>query len=78
MGPVVGVALAAGAATETGQLHRKGLPPVRLKGQLDPGQSLSIATAYRYVHEGLDVIVAHAPDLRPGRARHDDRCGSGS
>ncbi len=25
---------------------------------------VSIATAYRYLHEGLDVIAAHAPDLR--------------
>src|SRR3712207_1365485 len=25
---------------------------------------LSIATAYRYLHEALDVIAAHAPDLR--------------
>jgi hypothetical protein len=24
---------------------------------------VSIATAYRYVHEGIDVIAAHAPDL---------------
>src|SRR5437763_1929929 len=24
---------------------------------------LSIATAYRYLHEALDVIAAHAPDL---------------
>jgi len=24
---------------------------------------VSIATAYRYLHEGLDVIAAHAPDL---------------
>jgi hypothetical protein len=31
---------------------------------------LSIATAYRYLHEALDVIAGHAPDLadvsRPG------------
>ena len=24
---------------------------------------MSIATAYRYLHEGLDVIAVHAPDL---------------
>jgi hypothetical protein len=24
---------------------------------------VSIATAYRYLHEGIDVIAAHAPDL---------------
>jgi hypothetical protein len=31
---------------------------------------VSIATAYRYLHEGLDVIAAHAPDLQDvlGRA----------
>jgi hypothetical protein len=26
---------------------------------------VSIATAYRYLHEGIDVIAAHAPDLHP-------------
>ncbi len=33
---------------------------------------LSIATAYRYLHEALDVIAAHAPDLADvlTRARH--------
>lgn len=30
---------------------------------------VSIATAYRYLHEGLDVIAAHAPDLRDVLAR---------
>src|SRR3954471_6552125 len=33
---------------------------------------VSIATAYRYVHEGLDVIATHAPDLHEVFARTDD------
>lgn len=30
---------------------------------------VSIATAYRYLHEGIDVIAAHAPDLSDVLAR---------
>lgn len=30
---------------------------------------ISIATAYRYLHEGIDVIAAHAPDLADVLAR---------
>ncbi len=33
---------------------------------------MSIATAYRYLHEGLDVIAAHAPDLHDVLARAHD------
>jgi hypothetical protein len=33
---------------------------------------LSIATAYRYLHEGLDVIAAHTPDLHDVLARAHD------
>jgi hypothetical protein len=33
---------------------------------------LSIATAYQYLHEGLDVIAAHAPDLHEVLARAHD------
>jgi hypothetical protein len=37
--------------------HRLDLRTLAADGQL------SIATAYRYLHEGLDEIAAHAPDL---------------
>lgn len=37
--------------------HRLDLRVLALQAQV------SIATAYRYLHEGLDVIAAHAPDL---------------
>ena len=32
---------------------------------------MSIATAYRYLHEAIDVIAAHAPDLREVFRRAD-------
>src|SRR3954469_11130712 len=37
--------------------HRLDLRTLALQARV------SIATAYRYLHEGLDVIAAHAPDL---------------
>jgi hypothetical protein len=37
--------------------HRLDLRTLALRARV------SIATAYRYLHEGLDVIAAHAPDL---------------
>jgi hypothetical protein len=37
--------------------HRLDLRTLALQAKV------SIATAYRYLHEGLDVIAAHAPDL---------------
>src|SRR3954453_21570081 len=39
--------------------HRRRLDLRTLAGQA----GLSIATAYRYLHEALEVIAAHAPDL---------------
>src|SRR3954454_17806858 len=37
--------------------HRLDLLPLALQARI------SIATAYRYLHEGVDVIAGHAPDL---------------
>ena len=30
--------------------------------------TVSVATGYRYLHEGIDVLAAHAPDLHEGLA----------
>jgi hypothetical protein len=32
--------------------------------QLAADNSISVKTVYRYLHEGIDLIAAHAPDLR--------------
>ena len=42
--------------------HRLDLRTLAADGQV------SIATAYRYLHEALDVLAAHAPDLQEVRA----------
>src|SRR4051812_20079806 len=47
--------------------HRLDLRPLALQARV------SIATAYRYLHEGLDVIAGHAPDL--GQVLTDARAG---
>ena len=44
--------------------HRLDLRTLALQARV------SIATAYRYLHEGLDVIAAHAPALHDVLKRH--------
>jgi hypothetical protein len=46
--------------------------PIRLLAH-DAG--IGISTAYRYLHEGIDVLAAHAPDLHEvlERTRREDR-----
>ena len=57
------------AAQRAGTVHTQVVLVLRwLRHRLDlrslAGEAgLSIATAYRYLHEGLDVIAGHAPDL---------------
>ena len=56
-------------AQRAGTVHTQVVLVLRcLRHRLDVGTlageaGLSLATAYRYLHEALDVIAAHAPDL---------------
>lgn len=36
--------------------------------ELATGNAISAKTVYRYLHEGIDVLAAHAPDLRQALA----------
>jgi hypothetical protein len=62
-------------AQRAGTVHTQGALLLRwLRHRLDvrtlaADAQLSIATAYRYLHEALDVVPAHAPDLSDVLAR---------
>ena len=67
--------LGARPAQRAGTVHTQVALSLRwLRHRLDlrvlaAAADLSIATAYRYLHEALDVIAAHAPDLHDVLAR---------
>ena len=67
--------LGARPAQRAGTVHTQVALSLRwLRHRLDlrvlaAAADLSIATAYRYLHEALDVIAAHAPDLDKVLAR---------
>jgi hypothetical protein len=54
---------ALGCFTQAVLILRWFLDGTRL-AQLAADNAISVKTVYRYLHEGIDVLAAHAPDLR--------------